>query len=67
MSHVLTRTALSDRDRNVYRAYALEGEDIASVAKRFGISRNFVSQIKTRIDKRIVAVGREMIAGEDRI
>ena len=50
--------------RQVYRAYALEGEDIADVAKKFGISRNFVSQIKARIDKRIVAAGREMIAKE---
>ena len=57
-------TALSDRDRQVYRAYAIEGEDIGAVAKKFGISRNFVSQIKTRIDKRIVATGREMIAKE---
>ena len=62
--HVLMRTALSDRDRQVYRAYALEGEDIAAVAKRFGLSRNSVSQIKTRIEKRIVAAGREMIAKE---
>ena len=61
VSHVLMHTALSDRDRQVYRAYALEGEDIGSVAKRFGISRNLVSQIKTRIDRRIVATGREMV------
>ena len=62
--HVLMHTALSDRDRQVYRAYAMEGEDISEVAKKFGISRNFVSQIKTRIEKRIVAAGREMIAKE---
>ena len=62
--HVLMHTALSDRDRNVYRAYALEGEDIAEVAKKFGLSRNSVSQIKTRIEKRIVAAGREMIEKE---
>lgn len=48
----------------VNRAYALEGEDIAAVAKKFGLSRNSVSQIKTRIEKRIVAAGREMIAKE---
>ena len=65
VSHVLNHTALSERDRSVYRAYALEGEDIASVARRFGISRNYVSQIKLRIDRRIVTVGREMIAGEN--
>ena len=63
--HVLMHTALSDRDRQVYRAYAMEGEDIAAVAKRFGLSRNSVSQIKTRIEKRIVAAGREMIAKEE--
>ena len=62
--HVLMHTALSDRDRQVYRAYALEGEDIAVVSRKFGIPRNSVSQIKTRIEKRIIAAGREMIAKE---
>ena len=62
--HALMHTALSDRDRQVYRAYAMEGEDIGEVAKKFGLSRNSVSQIKTRIEKRIVAAGREMIAKE---
>ena len=58
VNHVLMHTALSDRDRQVYRAYALNGEDIAEVAKRFGISRNLVSQIKIRVDRRIVAAGK---------
>ena len=61
VSHVLMHTALSDRDRQVYRAYALEGEEIGAVAKRFGITRNLVSQIKTRVDRRIVTTGREMV------
>lgn len=64
VEHVLTKTALSERDRAVYKAYAIEGQDIAAVAKAFGLSRNSVSQIKTRIEKRIVAVGRSFIAGE---
>ena len=64
--HVLTKTALSDRDRAVYRAYGIEGRDIGEVAKEFGISRNLVSQIKVRIDKRIVAFGREL-AGKDQL
>lgn len=59
---VLMRTALSERDRQVYRAYAIEGMDIAEVAKKFSLSRNYVSQIKVRIDKRIIAVGRELIS-----
>lgn len=63
--HVLTKTALSDRDRAVYREYALKERDIGDVAREFGISRNYVSQIKLRIDKRIVAFGREL-AGKER-
>ncbi len=63
VEHVLTKTALSDRDRAVYRAYVQEGRPIGEVAAEFRLSRNSVSQIKTRIDKRIVAVGRELVAG----
>ena len=64
VEHVLTKTALSERDRNVYREYALEGRDIGEVAEKYRISRNYVSQIKVRIDKRIVAVGRELVSRE---
>ena len=63
VEHVLTKTALSDRDRAVYRAYMQEGRPIGEVAAEFRLSRNSVSQIKTRIEKRIVAVGRELVAG----
>ena len=61
VEHVLTRTALSARDRSVYREYAIEGRDIAEVAAKYKLSRNSVSQIKTRIDKRIVAAGKELV------
>lgn len=67
VTHVLNHTALSDRDRNVYREHVLEGKSIAEVAEKYRISRNYVSQIKFRIDRRIVAVGRELIAGESDI
>ena len=63
VEHVLTKTALSDRDRAVYRAYVQEGRPISEVAAEFKLSRNSVSQIKSRIDKRIVAVGRVLVAG----
>ena len=58
--HVLTKTALSERDRSIYREYGIEGRDIAEVAAKFGVSRNLVSQIKLRIDRRIVAFGKEL-------
>lgn len=61
VDYVLTRTALSDRDRKVYRAYVTDGRDIGDVAAEFGLSRNAVSQIKTRISKRIVAVGQDLV------
>ena len=45
VEHVLTRTALAQRSKDIYRAYVL--------AKAFGVSRNVVSQIKTRVDAMI--------------
>jgi len=62
VEHVLTKSALSDRDRKVYRAYVQENKPIEQVAKDFGITRNLVSQIKTRIERRIAAIGRELAA-----
>ena len=59
----LNKTALSEGDRNVYRDYALAGKDISEVAETYGISRNYVSQIKLRINKRIVSVGRSLVSG----
>ena len=63
-AHVLNETALSERDRNVYREYALDGRDIGEVAAKYRISRNYVSQIRVRIDKRIVDFGRSLVAGD---
>ena len=62
VEHVLTKTAISARDRAVYREYAQEGQDIDVVAARHGVSHNSVSQVKTRINRRIVAMGKELAA-----
>lgn len=67
VEHVLTKTALSERDRAVYRFYAQEGHPIEETAAKFRLTRNNVSQIKTRIEKRIAAIGREMAAAADRL
>ena len=53
MEHVLTRTALAQKSKDIYRAYVLEEKPIGEVAKAFGVSRNVVSQTKTRIDAMI--------------
>lgn len=60
VEHVLTKSALSDRDRKVYRAYVQENKPIEEVASEFGITRNLVSQIKVRIERRIAVIGREL-------
>lgn len=53
IEHVLTKTALSAQSRAVYRAYVLEGRPIDEVAAEFKLSRNSVSQIKTRVSRMI--------------
>lgn len=58
--HVLTKTALSERDRTIYRQFRQEGKPIEEVAAAFGISRNLASKICSRVDQRIIAIGREM-------
>ena len=60
VEHVLTRTAISARDREVYRAYVQEERPIDEVAAKYRLSRNSVSQIKTRLDRLVAAVEREM-------
>ncbi len=65
--HVLTKTALSDRDRDVYRFYVQEQHSIDETADKFHITRNNVSQIKTRIEKRIATIGREMVASAEKM
>ena len=55
----LTKTALSAQSKAVYRAYVIEERPIGEVAATFGISRNSVSQIKTRVEKMIAAIETE--------
>lgn len=67
VEHVLTKTALSERDRNVYRFYVQEGHSLDEAVEKFRLARNNISQIKTRIEKRIAAIGREMAAAAERL
>lgn len=56
VEHVLTKTALAEQSKAVYRAYAVEERPIEEVAAEFGITKNYVSQIKTRVDRMVSAV-----------
>lgn len=53
VEHVLTKTALSRTSCAIYRAYVLEGRPIGEVAAAFGVPRNSVSQVKTRVDRMV--------------
>lgn len=55
----LSKTALSAQSKAVYRAYVLDGCPIGEVAAKFGIPRNSVSQIKTRVERMIAAIESE--------
>ena len=60
VEHVLTKTALSARDRAVYRAYALEDGDVHEVARRFGVTPEVVRQVKSRVNRMIAALARRL-------
>ena len=56
VQHVLTKTALSEQSKSVYREYVINGRPIGEVAKEFNISKNMVSQIKSRIERMVSAI-----------
>ena len=56
----LTKTALSAKSKAIYRAYVLEERPIGDVAAAIGVSRNSVSQAKTRVERMIAAVEAEI-------
>ena len=61
LEHVLTKTALAAKTKEIYRAYAVEGRPIDEVASAFGVPRNAVSQAKTRVE-RMAADYEEMLS-----
>ena len=59
VEHVLTKTALSRQTCEVYREHVLNERPAADVAKQFGITKNYVGQIKFRINGMIEVLERE--------
>jgi RNA polymerase sigma factor (sigma-70 family) len=57
--HVLTKTLVSDLNKRLYRAYVVEERPIDEVAREFGVTRNQVSQAKTRIGRMVDAIEAE--------
>ena len=56
VEHALTKTALSARSCDIYRAYVLEERPIDEVAARFGVTKNHIGQIKLRVGRMIAAL-----------
>lgn len=59
VEHVLTKTLVSDLNKNLYRAFVLEERPIDEVAAEFGVTRNQVSQAKVRIGRMVEAIEAE--------
>ena len=60
VDHALTKTFMSRQSKDVYRMYVLEERPVAEVMKKFGLTRNTVYQIKTRVEKMIAAIEDEL-------
>ena len=59
VEHALSKTALSARSCDIYRAYVLEERPIDEVAERFGVTKNHIGQIKLRVGRMIAALEAE--------
>jgi len=59
VEHVLTRTALSQQSKDVYRFYVLEDHPVEWAVEKFNMPRNSIYQIKTRVEKMLALIEAE--------
>jgi len=59
VEHVLTKVAMKEQSREIYRAYVIEDRPVDEVAATFGVSPDIVYKVKYRVDKMIEAVEAE--------
>ena len=55
VEHVLTRTAISEQSRQIYRELLTTGDSCAKVARRMNLSAATVRQVKSRVSRMIAA------------
>ena len=55
VEHVLTKTALSEQSRQIYRRLMESGDNCAEVARRMNLPAATVRQVKSRVSRMIVA------------
>ncbi len=55
VEHVLTKTALSEQSRQIYRRLMESGDNCAKVARAMGIAAATIRQVKSRVTRMIAA------------
>ena len=65
IEHVLTKVAMKQQSRDVYRAYVIENRPIEEVSATFGVAPDIIYKVKNRVSKMIEAV--EMEYAEEKI
>ena len=59
VEHVLTKVAMKQQSREIYRAYVLENRPIEEISKAFGVTPEIIYKVKNRVNKMIEAVEME--------
>ena len=59
VEHVLTKVAMKQQSRDIYRAYVIENRPIDEVSATFGVSSDIIYKVKNRVSKMIEAVEME--------
>ncbi|MBP5306835.1 MAG: sigma-70 family RNA polymerase sigma factor, partial [Paludibacteraceae bacterium] len=65
VEHVLTKVAMKQQSRDIYRAYVIENRSIDDISATFGVSAEVIYKVKNRVNKMIEAV--EMEYAEEKI
>ena len=59
VEHVLTKVAMKQQSRDIYRAYVIENRPIEEVSATFGVAPDIIYKVKNRVSKMIEAVEME--------
>ena len=65
VEHVLTKVAMKQQSRDIYRAYVIENRPMEEVSATFGVAPDIIYKVKNRVSKMIEAV--EMEYAEEKI
>ena len=59
VEHVLTKVAMKQQSRDIYRAYVIENRSIDEISKTFNVPTDIIYKVKNRVNKMIEAVEME--------